>query len=239
MGLTAKPTSTIHRATLHRCIGAVAALFVFACGDGTAPSTSAPPPIDDGRPLSVAVRTHLLEHPENSSLNTFLSTTEVQVVFDGANAVWVQASINLTIESVVREQARDSEEFDRALRGEVGFTTGAVASVLPRTHVLPDGWNVFFVHDLGGFVLGIYVAEVPAVVCAELDRTGQRDLGGSVAHTLAHELGHSFGLFHAPCTPEGNLMAPGCSEGDRTRLTESQIEVARAQVRYGRPYGVR
>ncbi len=239
MSLTPKPTSTIHRAPLRRWAGAVAVLLALGCGDGAAPFTPTSQPSDDGRPLSVAVRTHLLEHPENSSLNTSLSASEVQVVFDGANAIWLQASINLAIESVVREQAGDSEEFDRALRGEIGFTTGVVASVLPRMHVLPDGWNVFFVHDLGGFIVGIYVAEVPAVVCAELDWTGQRDLGGSVAYALAHELGHSFGLFHAPCTPEGNLMAPGCSQGDRTRLTESQIELARAQVLYGRPYGVR
>jgi hypothetical protein len=71
---------------------------------------------------------------------------------------------------------------------------------------------------------------------AEFDPTGARDLVVSGPRILAHELGHSISLEHGPCTTVGNLMAPGCTTGERTRLTEDQITFALRQARFNRPF---
>ena len=89
---------------------------------------------------------------------------------------------------------------------------------------------------IGGIAGGVYLSGVPAVIIAEFDPSGARDLVGSGPRILAHELGHSLGLVHVPCTAEGNLMAPGCSAGLRTHLTEDQIATARTQRDINRPF---
>ena len=206
----------------------LAAILAFGCGDGAGP---------EGNGITLRVRVHVLQEPDVAPLNTTLSDDEVASLFAGANVIWAQTEIRWEIESIVREAALNGAAYAAALSGQTAFTGNLIASTLPRGQLLSGGWDVFILRDFGGLVGGIYLGGIPAVVTAELDPTGARDIEGSGARILAHELGHSLTLLHVPCTPDGNLMAPGCNAQDRTRLTTVQIEAARAWARSGRPFG--
>ena len=83
---------------------------------------------------------------------------------------------------------------------------------------------------------GVYLPIEKVVVSTELDPLGQRDIDGGIARILAHELGHSLGLVHVPCTAQGNLMATGCTLGSRTFLDATQITRVQVQAEFGRPF---
>lgn len=112
----------------------------------------------------------------------------------------------------------------------------ALSSILPSGNLTRGRWDVFFAKTLGGLAGGVYLPGVPAVMVAEFDPTGARDLVVSGPRILAHELGHSISLEHVPCTTVGNLMAPGCTTGERTRLTEDQITFTLRQAGINRPF---
>ncbi len=131
------------------------------------------------------------------------------------------------IESIVREAALDADGFALVLAGQLPASSQNVASILPLERLLSGMWDVFLIQDLGGIAGGFYFAGIPAVLSAEIDPFGQRELAGSAGRILAHELGHSLSLVHVPCTPEGNLMAAGCDSQDRTLLTATQVQAAR------------
>lgn len=234
MGRILLPPSTIRSARLPYWAVALTALLLLACSDGTGPDRGS------DTQLTLRVRVHLLQDAEVSSLNTSLTDSEVRTLFDGANQIWQQGDVVWQIESIVRQEAQNGEDFARALRGEIPLTPGLVASLLPTDQLLQGGWDVYFVRDFGGRVGGIYISGgglSPAVISSEVDPTGLRDLAGSGPRILAHELGHSLSLFHVPCTDAGNLMAPGCPLGRRTQLTASQVDAARQQARTGDPFG--
>jgi hypothetical protein len=94
-------------------------------------------------------------------------------------------------------------------------------------------WDAFIVDNLAALsgAPGVFIPSIPALVSSEVDPAGINDAG----RILAHELGHSLTLDHVDCPPEGNLMAPGCPGTDRGRLTDAQIEAARAKAETGRP----
>jgi hypothetical protein len=228
------PPSTIRSARLPYWAVALTALFLFACSDGTSPERGG----DDQ--LTLSVRVHLLQDAGVPSLNTSLSDSEVRTLFDGANGIWEQGDVVWQIESIVREEPHNGEDFARALRGELPLTPALVASLLPADQLLDGGWDVYFVRDFGGLVGGIYISGggvSPAVISSEVDPTGLRDLAGSGPRILAHELGHSLSLFHVACSDAGNLMAPGCPRGQRTQLTTGQVDMARLQASTGHPFG--
>lgn|GEM_PF-1982166 len=185
--------------------------------------------------LVLDVRVHLLESAESDGVTTTLSETEVADVFEAVNEVWDQAAIVWRIESIVRAEASDPGPFQRFLDGVDAPSIEAIAGIIPRNELLDDYWDVFLIRDLGGLAGGIYFPSIPAVLQPELDPLGARGLDGGLARILAHELGHALSLPHVPCTADGNLMAPGCFSGDRSRLGEEQIEAARRQAGEG-PY---
>ncbi len=110
-----------------------------------------------------------------------------------------------------------------------------LTSVLTSENLRPDIWNVFMIRDFGGGVGGVYLGIERVVVSTEIDPLGQRDIDGGMARILAHELGHSLGLVHAPCVAQGNLMAAGCTLGSRTFLDLTQITGVRLQAETGGP----
>jgi hypothetical protein len=207
-----------------------------ACSDGDGGSGGLSGPDADVGEISLRLRIHLLESSEFAALNSTLADDEVQTLLAGVNAIWKQANIRWALESVIREPAANQDIFARVLSGENPLTSSVIAALVPRGRLLAGEWDVFLVRDLGGGIGGIYIGGIPAIVGAELDPSGQRDLAGAGARILAHELGHSLNLQHVACTPEGNLLAPGCPAADRTRLTAAQIESARAQARTGHPF---
>ncbi len=198
-------------------------LFAAACGDATAPEV-----------FTLEVRVHVLESTF-APLNANLSDGEVASLFDEVNAIWSQAGIQWAVGDIVREPARNAETYEAILAGGVLPTTQTLSTILPLDNLTNGAWDVFFVGTLGGLAGGIYMPGIPAVLGAEFDPTGNRDLTQSGPRILAHELGHSLGMGHVPCTSAGNLMAPNCPRGVRTRLTAEQITATRVQGERDRP----
>jgi len=227
-----KPRPTGRNRLLRAFVLGAAALGFAACGDA-GPGPIAGP---GSERITLSVRVHLLSS-EFAPLNTTLTDDEVGVVFARVNEVWQQADVTWDIESIVHEEALNADGFALILAGQLQASGQNVASILPLGRLLSSKWDVFLIQDLGGIAGGFYFAGIPAVLSAEIDPLGQRELTGSAARILAHELGHSLSLAHVPCTSEGNLMAPGCNSQDRTRLTATQVQAVRQQARRGRPFG--
>ncbi len=152
------------------------------------------------------------------------------------NETWAQAGIVWSLESIVREDARNESLFRRALTDPNVSPISVLTSVLTPENLRRDIWNVFMIRDFGGRLGGVYLPGEKVVVSTEIDPLGQRDIDGGMARILAHELGHSLGLIHVPCTAQGNLMATGCTLGSRTFLDATQITRVRVQADFGRPF---
>ncbi len=207
------------------------AVVTLSCGssDGTIGPT---PP--DGSPatLRLPVRIHLLSS-RLPPLDASLTEADVTTLLARVNQVWARADVVWVVESIIIEQAEAEDEFELALLGAQPLTTQLLIAVVSGGERLTGKWDVFLAGDLTSAIgaPGIFIPSVPVILSSEVDPAGLGDPG----RILAHELGHSLTLPHVTCTPEGNLMSPGCDSADRTRLTLPQIEQARAQGETGGP----
>ena len=179
------------------------ALTLGACSNSTGP-TNEPKDIEP-KAIELAVRMHLVQSGQLDALNVGLSDAEVTELMTAVNRTWARASIIWSLESIVREDARNEPLFSRAPTDP----TVDPVSVLTTEHLRPDIWNVFMIRDFGGSLGGVYLPIEKVVVSTEVDPLEQRDIDGGMARILGHELGHSLGLIHVPCTAQGNLMATG------------------------------
>jgi len=204
----------------------------LSCDGGA--GVAAPPPSGDSP--SVAIRLPVRIHILSSRLGVLdgsLTDSEAATLLARVNEVWAQADIVWELESVTREQVEAEDQFELALQGGVPLTFELLLAAVPRGQLLGGGWDVFIVRDLTSAIgaPGVYFPSIPFALASELDPAGLNDPG----RILAHELGHSLTLAHVQCTTEGNLMSGGCAGSDRTRLTPSQIELARSQAERGVP----
>ncbi len=205
------------------------ALTLGACSDSAGPT-------DQPEAIELAVRLQLVQSDELEALNARLSDAEVGELMTAVNETWAQAGIVWGLESIVREDARNESLFRRALTDPTVNPISVLTSVLTPENLRRDIWNVFMIRDFGGRLGGVYLPSEKVVVSTEIDPLGQRDIDGGMARILAHELGHSLGLIHVPCTAQGNLMATGCTLGSRTFLDATQITRVRVQADFGRPF---
>ncbi|NNG17473.1 MAG: hypothetical protein HKM89_13440 [Gemmatimonadales bacterium] len=214
---------------------ALFALAALACGESETPQSPSASELEN---IDLNVRVHLLQSSELEPLNSTLSDSELDVLLVGVNEAWKQAGITWRLESVVREPAQNAEGYAEVLRGVAPATTELLSSIFPKENLLGGEWDVFIVKDLGDIAGGVYLQSLGVVIFAEFGVAGAQTPTGAGRRILAHELGHSLGLAHVPCTLEGNLMAPGCPSEDRTRLEAQQVQAARQQARRGRPFGL-
>ena len=215
---------------------AVVATLALCCGNVAGPET--PSDLMTGNTI-LSVRVHLLQSAEFDALNATLDAGEVAVLFAGANRIWQPAGVRWRIESIIREPARNAAAYDKIFRGEGADRLDVMLSIFPRENLLADGWDVFVLRDFGRVGAGgVYISfpEAQVAFVAEVWSGREQMSVGSGPRVLAHELGHSLGLPHAPCTTTGNLMAPGCRGQDRTRFTAAQIQTVRQQASKGRPF---
>jgi len=180
----------------------------------------------------------VLQSDDVEELDATIGDDELSEMFASVNTIWDQAQIGWNIESIARERAQSSEDFPSLLRGTDANAREVLLSIFPRENLLAGEWNVFVIRDLGNVAGGVYIsfAEAQLILFAEVGPNGAQEPSGSGPRILARELGHSLGLPHVPCVPDGNLMAPGCPARDRTQLVDTQITAARRQAAAGGPF---
>ena len=178
----------------------------------------------------------MVQSDQLDALNARLTDAEVTELLAAVNETWSQAGIVWTLESVVREDARNVSAFREALINPGLSPVDVLTSVLTPDNLQPDIWNVFMIRDFGVRRGGVYLPIQKVVVSSEIDPLGRRAIDGGMARILAHELGHSLGLVHVPCTSQGNLMAAGCLQGTRMFLDATQITRVRLQADFGSPF---
>ena len=182
------------------------------------------------------LRVHLLSSPVSAALTTIRTEPEVQTLCATANAIWRQANIEWVLESVVREEAPNGAVFEQLLAGEIPRTRERLTSIAPRERLLRPGWNLFLIRDFGRIGGGVFYTELDGIILAERGFGYELPPDGRGGATLAHELGHSLGLFHVPCDSTRNILAIGCWDPSQlSSLTPAQIGTARRQAATGRP----
>ncbi len=150
------------------------ALTLGGCSDSAGPT-------DQPDAIELAVRVHLVHSEELDALNVRLSDAEVTELMTAVNETWVQAGIIWSVESIVREDARNESLFRRALTDPTKSPLSVLTSVLTLENLRPDIWNVFMIRDFGGALGGVYLGIERVVVSTEIDPLGQRDLDGGMA----------------------------------------------------------
>ena len=205
---------------------------VIACSD----SSTAPAGDTKLEEIVLPLRVHLLRSSQVESLNAPLTVEQAQTLVGDLNEVWAQGNIRWSVEMLVEEDAIVTPNVLRAFNGGAAVDVPVLLEAIGG-NPQAAGWDVYLVRDLGnaGFS-GVYLSRTGIAFAKLADQNGVIDLANFGTRVLAHELGHSLSLSHVSCPPEGNLMAPGCPGEVRTRLSDAQVNAARAQASRGRPF---
>lgn len=194
--------------------------------------------LEEHRLIVLDLRIHLLYSADSGAITTTLTEQELSRVLEGVNRVWSQAGIQWRPAEISRSEAREAMLHERFLAGEISRRRGMMEQIVPADRA-SDGWDVFFIRNLGGMAAGMYLPTITAVVQGELNPSGVRDIDKDLVRILSHELGHALSLPHVCCPRDGNLMSPNCMAGNPERLARQQIAQARRQAQSGYPWSWR
>jgi hypothetical protein len=217
------------RSTTRPAMFIFALLFLYSCDTSSGFQ-------DTGQIIELDLNLFMMESSRSENITATLGSDEAEKLIEGVNEVWSQANIRWNLAQVTVVVASNAELFEMMMQNMVPRSMGLLRSIIPGGHISPDKWDVFIIHDFGGGIGGVYFPDLAAVLQPEVDPLREIGFDGGLIRILAHELGHSLGLPHVPCTQAGNLMAPGCMLGNRTRLAESQIESTRMQAATNLPW---
>lgn len=190
---------------------------------------------DNGKLIKLPIRIHLLKS-DDKMLSSTIKKDEVKKIFLRVNEIWKLAGIKWEIESFTEEKAQNREDYQKLQKLGFGvdfnFQRKTMTSVYPKDNLLKNGWNIFFISDLGVMPTGVYHAETQCLIVGQ--KSDHEDLNPSI---VAHELGHSLSLPHT--TELYNLMAvkqEGIKPEEKIRLTQKQIDQARSQAEKKTPF---
>ena len=171
--------------------------------------------------LLAPLRIHLLSAKEVPPWNTTLTGQDIARILGKLNGIWAQAGIHFHLESLVREEALNQENYQE-LRRQRGLDWAL--SLRPSAS---RASNVFHIYYLKRFpVNGVYLG--PAMFVQ--DSASLRPVEGGIDEPLprvsSHELGHALSLPHRQDVT--NLMASGTTGA---WLSEAEIAQARAAAK--------
>lgn len=191
--------------------------------------------VDEPDVIMLDARLFLMESAESPALTATFNGAKIDSLMDGVNEVWQQADIRWKITDIQTVEADSGAHFESILNSRFNFSFSIIQSTIPENTYSEDKWDIFLIRDIGQRLGGVYFSDITSVYQAEIDPFGVEGLEGGLIRILSHELAHSLGLPHVPCTSLGNLMAPGCPQGERTRLNDEQIDIIRDNAVDGKP----
>ena len=215
---------------------------------------------DDGNPdetlFHLPVKIYYMKS-RHVSINADAKITDLRPLFAGVNEIWGQGKIRFSPgrpEQLLPADVAAEKEFADLFKPNVpsAYVRLHQPRILHRMIPdLPDRGKVFRVvvlYTMPDAFGAVYMPKKGVVLMPQVKFAGLIDKGGvwkdgspvffAQSNILAHELGHALGLPHV--STQGNLMIDGRLRegggvGPGTKLTEKQIQVARAQAKTGGP----
>ena len=215
---------------------------------------------DDGNPdealFHLPVKIHYLKS-RYVSINADAKITDMRPLFAGANEIWGQGKVRFAPgrpEQLLPADAAAEKEFADLFKPSVpsAFVRLHQSRILHR--MIPDFpdrgkvLRVVVLYTMPDAFGAVYMPRKGVVLMPQVKFAGLIDKGGvwkdgspvffAQSNILAHELGHALGLPHV--SMPGDLMIDGrlragSGVGPGTKLTEKQIQAARAQAKTGGP----
>jgi hypothetical protein len=188
-------------------------------------AVSRPPAADQF--LIVPMRVHILSSTELGLADCKLRDADIARIAAKLNSIWNTAGIYFGLESIVREQAVQTERLRviAALRkGEIEPSDFTV--LLPKPSRVFDGLQVFFVHRLP--FNGTYLGDDCAIV---QEGAALTEVNGGIDEPLPRVLGFAFGRafgLEPRDGPRTSLLYPGTTG---INLDASEVEQARKVAR--------
>ncbi len=188
--------------------------------------------------ITLPVRVFLVKSKVSEKVHCTMTEEDLVACFKIVNENWAPANIEWSVESI-REMPIPTDAaraYQKSLetnprRGDMKVLVDS----FPNDQRLTKGFNVFIVESMGKGAGGVFRPKPHGdVIYAH-----QSPRGYAVPAILAHELGHALSLPHTVFEKNNNLMmgaGPGRKPTRVKPLTPSQIELARAQAKQGKPF---
>ena len=202
----------------------IASLF-FAVPWGTARVAAAEPQtagfsFDDF--LLAPLRVHFLSSPEAPQLSTTLTASDFTRILGKMNRVWAQAGIQFYLESLVKEEPQNADQFPHP-EAAAGFRW--MLQLRPKDSQASNMFHLYYVKQMRGN--GVYLGDAIFVKDTASLKPVPDGIDEPIPRVSSHEIGHALNLDHRQNVT--NLMASGTTG---TWLDDEEIRRAREAAKH-------